>query len=200
MDRQIICGEIEETLTGTPIEIFKKAVKLSKIENFRIKTNNPQFIEALEVLCGEENIRYFIYMNNEYCEQERAMDIYNYLGDVYDIINSLRFQRDLADEFDDSFTFDDDKIQEEIDEYEIKHQYHAEELHQIDESKFKEYEEIQEPPKHIKAYKTDKPVVFRNKWGIKRVANVGDWIVQYNDGDLTIGSDSILHNYKETTQ
>lgn len=195
MDRQIICGEIEETFTDTPIEIFKKAVQLSAIENWTVKTNNPQLVEALEVLCSEETIKYFIYLNGEYCEQERAMDIYNYLGDVYDIINSLRAQRNLADDFD--IPLNKEYIQKEIDEYEIKHQYHSEELHPINEDKFEEYEEIQEPPKHIQAYKANEPIVFRDKWGHKRVAEIGDWIIKYSDGSMSVYKDSLIKKYKK---
>lgn len=195
MDRQIICGEIEETFTDTPIEIFKKAVQLSAIENWTIKTNNPQLVEALEVLCGEETIRYFIYLDGEYCEQEKAMDIYNYLGDVYDIINSLRFQRELDDDFD--ILSKEEYIQKEINEYEIKHQYQSEELHPVNEDKFEEYEEIQELPKHIQAYKADEPVVFRDTWGHKRVAEIGDWIIKYSDGSMSVHKDSLIDKYKK---
>lgn len=198
MDRQIICGEIEETFTDTPIEIFKKAVQLSAIENWIVKTNNPQLVEALEVLCGEETIKYFIYLNDEYCEQEKAMDIYNYLGDVYDIINSLRFQRDLADDFD--ILSRKECIQKEINEYEMKHQYHSEELHPIDEDKFEEYEEIQKPPQHIQAYKANEPVVFCDKWGHKRVAKIGDWIVKYSDNSISVYTDSLIKRYKKVNK
>lgn len=198
MDRQIICGEIEETFTDTPIEIFKKAVQLSAIENWTIKTNNPQLVETLEVLCGEETIRYFIYLDGEYCEQEKAMDIYNYLGDVYDIINSLRFQRQLDDDFD--VLSKKEYIQEEIDEYEMKHQYHSEQSHPVDEDRFEEYEEIQEPPEHIQAYKADKPVVFRDKWGHKRVAEIGDWIVKQSDDSLSVYTDSLIKRYKKVNK
>lgn len=180
--RSIICGDIEEEIFGTPINIFKDAIKIATADEFCIKTNNPQFIEAVEVLCGEENIDFYIYIDGQYCKQDKAMDVYNYLGDVYEIINSIRFISDLGD------TISDKKLNKEINEYELKHTYHAEEKCKVDESRFEKYEEIMRDPKIIEAYQTDTPVVFRNSFGYKRVAEAGDWVIRYSDGNLDVSS------------
>lgn len=186
MTKTIVCGEIAEEMFGTPIEIFKEAVKYAKKDEFYIETNNPQFIEAVEVLCGEDNIEFYIYIEGQYCKQDRAMDIYNYLGDVYDIINSLRFAIDIGKDFGDTIT--DDDIEKEINEYELKYRYHAEEECKLDESQFEHYEEVLREPKCIEAYQTDKPVVIRNCFNKKRVAEAGDWVIRYPDGNLDVSS------------
>lgn len=189
MTKNIICGEIMEEIYGTPIEIFKEAIKYAKKDEFNIETNNPQFIEALEVLCGEENINFYIYINGQYCKQDKAMDVYNYLGDVYEIINTIRFISDLGD------TISDKKLNKEINEYELKHTYHAEEKCTVDESRFEKYEEIMRDPTIIEAYQTDTPVVFRNSFGYKRVAEAGDWVIRYSDGSLNVSSS--LRGYRK---
>ncbi len=188
--RRIICGDIKEEIFGTPINIFRDAIKAAKADEFCIETNNPQFIEAVEVLCGEENIDFYIYIDGQYCKQDRAMDVYNYLGDVYEIINSIRFISDLGD------SISDKKLDKEIHEYELKHTYHAEEKCKVDESRFEKYEEIMRDPKLIEAYQTDTPVVFRNSFGYKRVAEAGDWVIRYSDGNLDVSS-SLLTRYRK---
>ena len=60
--------------------------------------------------------------------------MYEYLGDVYDIINSLRFQQEL----DMQITYK--CIEDEINEYEAKHQFACEKLNPVIESNFKKYE------------------------------------------------------------
>lgn len=180
--RRIICGDIKEEIFGTPINIFKDAIKTATDDEFCIKTNNPQFIEAIEVLCGEENIDFYIYIDGQYCKQDRAMDVYNYLGDVYDIIETIRFISNLGD------SISDKKLNKEINEYELKHTYHSEEKCKVDESRFEKYEEIMRDPKIIEAYQTDTPVVIRNSFGNKRVAKTGDWVIKYPDGNLDVFS------------
>lgn len=194
MSKRIICGDIKEEIFGTPINIFRDAIKAAKADEFCIETNNPQFIEAVEVLCGEENIEFYIYIDGQYCKQDRAMDVYNYLGDVYDIINSLRFAIDIGEDFGDTIT--DDDIEKEINEYELKHRYHSEEDCKVDESRFEKYEEIMRDPKIIEAYQTDTPVVFRTTFGGKRVAEAGDWVIRYSNGDLDT-SPSLLTRYRK---
>ena len=54
--RKIFIGDVEENVLGTPIMKFKKAFELSTRNDFNVSTNDAQFIEALEVLCGENNI------------------------------------------------------------------------------------------------------------------------------------------------
>lgn len=94
--KHIVIGDIIDNKCNncTPIEIFEKAVKLSKQKNFTVYTNNPQFVEALEVLCGENNIEIFRRIDGRDIEID-FQTAYNYLGDVYDIINCLRFDKQL---------------------------------------------------------------------------------------------------------
>ena len=190
MSKNIVCGEIEtdKQFLDTPINVFKKAVELSKKDNFCVKTNNPQLVETLEVLCGEENINFYICINEVYNKQYHVRDVYHYLGDVYKCINSLRFQMDFDDEITDK------DIQQVIDEYNLKHDYCSEQPVQIIEENFKEYVEILEP-KHIQAYQTDKPVVYSDNWGHKRIARSGDWIIKHQEGSIT--SSSSLGKYEE---
>lgn len=92
MGRRIIwVGEIEDDCCSnlTPLEWFKLGLDYFKKEEFSINTNNPQLIELLEVLCGEENIEINIILNNE-CTEVSFLTAYNYLGDFYDTIDSLR--------------------------------------------------------------------------------------------------------------
>lgn len=173
----------------TPINIFKKAVELSKTDSFTVETNNPQLVEALEVLCGEKNIVFIIRSGGENYQQDTAMAVYEYLGDVYDIINSLRFQQEL------DMQITDKCIEDEINEYEAKHQFACEKLNHVIESNFKKYEEILPPPKQIEAYRTDKIAVFHDFFGNKRIAKRGDWITRDGDGNLNCRSN--LGNYKE---
>lgn len=90
-NRKIIIGNIgRESFQGTPIELFEKAIELSKLDSFEVSTNNPQFLEALEVLCKEENLD--VYLNVGLFEDiPITIDTaYDYLGDIYSIINYIR--------------------------------------------------------------------------------------------------------------
>lgn len=105
MVKEIFVGEIKYNafeLLGTPIELFKKAYQISKLDSWSIFTNNPQFIEALEVLCGEENIKIYLKLNGK-CEEVSFFEAYNYLGDVYDIINRIRIKKDLGGDITDEW-------------------------------------------------------------------------------------------------
>lgn len=93
--KEIIVGEVAETIWGTPIYLFEEAIRLSKEENFSIRTNNPQFIETLEVLVGEENMDIYIKLSGE-LNKVNFHTAYNYLGDLYHVINSIRFRSDLG--------------------------------------------------------------------------------------------------------
>ena len=78
-------------------------------------------MEALEVLCEEDEIIILL------CSEESRFPIniqtaYNYLGDVYDIIDSIRVHQRLDEE-----GITDEYIQHEIDEYNIK--YNVEKHH-----------------------------------------------------------------------
>ena len=105
--KKIIIGVFtEETIRGTPSEVFKNAVRLSKEkDDFEIYTNNPQLVEALELLCGEENIEVFL---NQ--KQISFIEAYRYLGEIYDIINHMRLARNLDDEI--SYEIIDKEIKE----------------------------------------------------------------------------------------
>lgn len=105
MVREIVIGEIKYNafeLLDTPIELFKRAYKISKLDSWSIFTNNSQFIEALEVLCGEENIKIYLRLNGK-CEEVDFLEAYNYLGDVYDIINRIRIKKDLGGDITDEW-------------------------------------------------------------------------------------------------
>lgn len=113
MTKKIIVGEIEGKellMPCTPIDKFKKTYKLSKIDNWVIYVNDAQFIEALEVLCGEENIKVYLTINGK-CEEITFMTAYNYLGDVYDFINTIKIKKAFDEEITDEW------IQHRIKEY-----------------------------------------------------------------------------------
>lgn len=117
MVKEIFVGEIKYNafeLLDTPIELFKRAYKISKLDSWSVFTNNPQFIEALEVLCGEENIKIYLKLNGK-CEEVDFLEAYNYLGDVYDIVNRIRLKRNLDSEITDEW------INHQINEYNKKY-------------------------------------------------------------------------------
>lgn len=95
--KKIIIGEIEEQIIGNPIKNFEKAIALSKKENFEVHTNDMLFVETLEVLCGESNIHIYFKADDEYFEMD-CISAYDYLGDLYRILNSIRFQKELLDD------------------------------------------------------------------------------------------------------
>lgn len=120
MTNKIFVGEVEEQYFGTPIDIFKEAIGLytKRNEDFEVYTNNPQFVEALEVLCGENNIDIYIILDGVNYEVS-FQKAYDYLGDVYDIINSIRFSKTLKEEEDDYYS-DITLVFNDIKEYEDK--------------------------------------------------------------------------------
>ena len=114
MTKRIIIGNVREEFYDSPIRMFKMAVRLSKQEDWTVSSNNPQFIEALEVLCGEEKVEvYFKKFNSNKMQLITFKKAYDYLGDVYDIINKIR-----REQFFDRMT--DETIIEEIKKYEQK--------------------------------------------------------------------------------
>ena len=113
-DKKIIIGEIKEQYNNTPINIFKKAVEISKQHSFEVHTNNPQLVEALEVLCGEDNINIFLKRENSELEEMNILEAYDYLGDVYDIIDYLRCYKLLEENINDNV------FEEQISKYEKK--------------------------------------------------------------------------------
>lgn len=114
---KIIIGDFtEETIRGTPSDVFKNAVRLSEEREFEVYTNNPQLVEALELLCGEENVEVFLSQNDKIREIS-FLEAYNYLGDIYDIINYMRFARDLDNEI--SYSTIDQEIKEYDDKWRI---------------------------------------------------------------------------------
>ena len=113
MSRKIIIGEIRTKAVHvfkTPIECFNVALELSKRKNFLLQSNNPQLIEALEVLCGEENISIYLKLGGK-CKEISFLDAYNYLGDIYDIIDYIRICKTLDNSVDKEF------IKEDIEDY-----------------------------------------------------------------------------------
>ena len=105
MTKRIYIGEIKENIRGTPIEKFEKAVELSKTDDFRVYTNDPQFVEALEVLCSAKKSHIYIILNGK-CKEITFYEAYNYLGDLYDTIDYIRIcvgvgGRDSRDDIDD---------------------------------------------------------------------------------------------------
>lgn len=118
----ILIGDVTDDFALlNPIECFERAYELSKLDDFTVRTNNPQVVEALEVLCGEGEIVVLL------CSKKRRFPIniqvaYNYLGDVYDIIDSIRIRKGISEE-----KITDEYIQHEIDEYNTK--YNVEKHH-----------------------------------------------------------------------
>lgn len=91
VNKIIIIGDIwEQYVQYTPIEIFEEAIMLSISKGFIIRTNNAQFIEALEVLCGEKDIDIYIQLKNKKKKKISFLTAYDYLGDIYDIIDEIR--------------------------------------------------------------------------------------------------------------
>lgn len=114
MTKRIIIGNVREELYDSPIRMFQMAVRLSKQDDWTVSSNNPQFIEALEVLCGEEKVEvYFKKFNSNKMQLITFKKAYDYLGDVYDIINNIR--RDVFLD-----RLNDGDIVEEIKRYEQK--------------------------------------------------------------------------------
>lgn len=112
----IICGEIaKEDITGSPIEVFKQAIRLCKKPNWLIATNNPQLIETMEVIYGEEDIEIFLTMDGVFIEIDFCT-AYDYTADIYDILNGFRFRQDVLDG-----RITDVDIESEINEYEAKY-------------------------------------------------------------------------------
>lgn len=108
--KKIIIGNFtEETIRGTPVNVFKNAVRLSEEKEFEIYTNNPQLVEALELLCGEENIEVFLSQNSK-IRKISFLEAYQYLGELYNIINYMRLARNLDDEI--SYEIIDKEIKE----------------------------------------------------------------------------------------
>ena len=93
-DKKIFVGDIRESFSGTPLQIFRQAIELSKLDSFCVFTNNPQFVEALEVLCGEENVDVFLRLHGETVEVSFLV-AYDYLGNFYNIIDFIRISKSM---------------------------------------------------------------------------------------------------------
>lgn len=116
--KEIFIGEIEESLTGTPIERFKKAFEIYK-DDFKVYTNDVLFLETLEVLCGEDNINVYLCLNDKY-EEITCMEAYEYVGDIYSILNRIRFSKELKQDLGEFTEFNINSIKLEIKDYEKK--------------------------------------------------------------------------------
>lgn len=87
---------------NTPINVFKEVLRLYKSKkDFTLYTNNPQLIEAIEVLYTEGNkepdIELYLSVDN-YSELIPLYDFretYDYLGTTYDIIDAIRIARNF---------------------------------------------------------------------------------------------------------
>lgn len=115
-DKKIFIGDIRESFNDTPLKIFRQAIELSKKDSFIVYTNNPQFVEALEVLCGEENVDVFLRLYGETVEVSFLM-AYNYLGEFYEIIDFIR----IANVMDDDYVSVMESVENQIDDYENKY-------------------------------------------------------------------------------
>ena len=96
-NRKIYVGEvpIDDISIGTPIYMANLAVELAEKEGFIVYTNDPQFVEMLEVLLGEDNINIYLQLNGKTIEIT-FKQAYDYLGDIYDTINEIRFTTELC--------------------------------------------------------------------------------------------------------
>lgn len=113
MSKIIVIGDIiEPSLAQMPIKLFKKAYDLSKQENWVEFTNNPQFVEALEVL--NDDVKIYLRLNGKN-EEIDVSEAYDFLGDVYDIINRIRIKKDLGG------CITDEWIEHQIKEYDMRY-------------------------------------------------------------------------------
>lgn len=121
--KEIIIGQINfEHIGGTPIERFSKAIETSKKEDYTVYTNDPLVIEALEVLNGSENIKIKYKKKNGETVEIDFSEAYSYCGDIYRMINQVRFVRDLYEySFDREFKVDYEDLKDMINEYYEKH-------------------------------------------------------------------------------
>ena len=111
--KEIHIGDIDECFNGNPLENFKEALELSKQDDFYVQTNNAQVIEALEVLCGEKNIKICLRLYGKITEI-KFITAYNYIGDFYDIIDCIRLSHIFGDKINDMI---DDFVEEYEDKY-----------------------------------------------------------------------------------
>ena len=109
----IVIGDIiEPSFVQMPIKVFKKAYDLSKQEEWIVFTNNPQFVEALEVL--NDDVKIYLRLNGRE-EEIDVIEAYDFLGDVYDIIRSIRIKKDLDVDITDEW------IEHQIKEYDMRY-------------------------------------------------------------------------------
>ena len=120
MTKRIIIGDLynwEINSKGTPISLFQKAYYMSKLERWCIHANDPQFVEALEVFCGEDNVEVYLKLNGK-CKRISFQLAYDYLGDVYDFIDQIRgykIAHHLTKYVDDEF------VENKVNEYNMKY-------------------------------------------------------------------------------
>lgn len=105
MSKTIIVGEIKSRdifVFLTPVQRFKKAYEIAKIDDFIIETNDAMMIETIEVLCGEKNIQVYLKIDGK-LKEIGVIDAYNYIGDLYDVVDHMRAKRILDREITDSW-------------------------------------------------------------------------------------------------
>lgn len=109
----IVIGDIiEPSFVQTPIKVFKKAYDLSKQEEWVVFTNNPQFVEVLEVL--NDDVKIYLRLNGRE-EEIDVIEAYDFLGDVYDIIRRIKIKKDLDEDVTDKW------IEHQIKEYNMRY-------------------------------------------------------------------------------
>ena len=185
MSKVIISGEIKDQFCGSPIEMFKKAVEISKEESFEIRTNNTQVIEILEILCGEKNIEYYIIQNDQLYKQNDVQNLYDYIGSIFHIINSIRFSIQLNGRGSNCYT----QIKNEIKDYEDKFEQIP--FTEISPSKFKKYTEKMPVLHEVEAYQADKKMIIDTALGRRRVSK-GEWIIKRKNGKYDVMDDDFF--------
>lgn len=99
-----ISGEINNCYF-TPLQVFENIYEIYKkdFKEFRLETNNPQLIEAVEVLYtknGEEPDIELFYQDKwgKLIQLNDFQEAYDYLGEPYDIIDSIRVARSFNED------------------------------------------------------------------------------------------------------
>lgn len=112
----IIIGDTREDYVGAQIDLFMIAMRLSEQSEIIVHTNNPIFAEALEVLIGEDNLYFYLKIDNKYEEIDKY-EAYDYLGDVFRIINGLRFEIEINEDCDNEIKYDKQELYDTIAKY-----------------------------------------------------------------------------------
>lgn len=112
----IVIGDTREDYVGAQIDLFMIAMRLSEQSEIIVHTNNPIFVEALEVLIGEDNLYFYLHLDGKYEEVDKY-EAYDYLGDVFRIINGLRFEIEINEDCYNEIKYDKKQLYDTIAEY-----------------------------------------------------------------------------------